>query len=437
MARNLVLLVWLLASLVVTVSAQETPDTCTPASGAPIRLGAVFPPETLFSASAADSYRGAAALVEAVNACGGVNGRPVELVYAPAGNRNQVIGAVEQLQDVPLIIGSGSPAISTALLEASRDGDFIYWEVNEPLDAGHEWSFSPRPNNSQLGATAATLLLSLLPDVPIRLALVYENETGAVHAAEGFAGTLEAARVPISIRHSYNGSLSNSYGLAVRMRESGINAVAVAGFQGDADSLWRAMRQADANVSAWIYIGGASYRRNSCQRLGNADGVISVSAEGQVSADYRRGTMGALYEQYATIFRERYGTRPGESADLSASGTYLLLQYILTKADNFDAESIRTALLSTTIPEPVGLLGEGISFRVQDSSFATNQPVTGIVTLRQNGQFCTLFPEALATCGGDMQPFPTWRERARLEAQSSCVDSPFSPPPRATVLPKF
>src|SRR5688500_16812640 len=100
---------------------------CMPSSGTPLRLGAVFPPDTLFDTSTGDAYRGVEAMVAAWNQCGG--GRPVELVYIPAADREEALQAVEQLRgEVPLIIGSGSSAVSDILIESSTNGDFILWE---------------------------------------------------------------------------------------------------------------------------------------------------------------------------------------------------------------------------------------------------------------------------------------------------------------------
>ncbi|MBC7811311.1 MAG: hypothetical protein H7175_09195, partial [Burkholderiales bacterium] len=40
----------------------------------------------------------------------------------------------------------------------------------------------------------------------------------------------------------------------------------------------------------------------------------------------------------------------------------------------------------------------------------------GAVVRQQQGSFfCSVWPEEIATCAADIQPFPTWRERALLE----------------------
>ena len=87
---------FLFALFCLTVSfahAQDNPTACVPAAGGPLRIGAVFPAQTVLTASAMTPYRGVVAMVAAVNACGGVGGRPVELVNVSANNRDSARAA--------------------------------------------------------------------------------------------------------------------------------------------------------------------------------------------------------------------------------------------------------------------------------------------------------------------------------------------------------
>ncbi|MDL1884211.1 amino acid ABC transporter substrate-binding protein [Anaerolineae bacterium CFX8] len=397
-------------------AAQDSPAECSPAADSPLRIGAVFPPESLFSVEAADPYRGAAAMIETLNACGGVNGRPVELVYRAAANHNQALAAVEALRDdVPLVIGSGSPVISDVLLEASRDGAFVYWEVTEPLDTPHEYAFSLRPSSAAFGRLAADFVNDFAAGLPegeqLRAAVIYENRPRASAAAGELIVSLNAD--PLFTRR-YNNTLTGTYDLAVQMRERGINTVILVGFEDDADGLWYDMREADANLRAWIHVGGEAYRRNTCDRLGNTDSLIAISAAGPASETYRYGALGVLYEQYLQVYRQRFEREPGERANQGASGVYLLLRYAAPVVD-FSADGFRAAILAAAAPAPAGLMGEEVLFAA-----GANTEAAVIVTQRQNGRFCTIYPAALATCSDSLLPFPTWRERALIEERTTC-----------------
>jgi hypothetical protein len=420
MTRYRLIIIMILFVFGSAVWAQADADDCQPATGAPISIGAVFPSESLFSQEANDPYRGMSAMIEAMNDCGGVDGRPIRLAFVPANNREQARAAVETLTgDVPLIIGSGSLAVSEVLLAASADGSFVYWEVSEMLDSRHEWSFSPLLGSHVLGTKVAdflnTQIAALLDEAAPQIALIHEDRPRVQSIAQGIT---EALNVPPMIEHSYENQLNDSYSLAVDMREYGINTVVVVAFDQDTDRLWYNMREADANVEAWIQVGGDNFRRDTCNRLGNTDGLISISLSGGGSSQYRLASIGAVYEQYTASYQEQFGRAPSENADLAASGMYLLLRYILpTVAGDFTPESVRSAILSAEVDAPAGLMGEGLSIQADSGE---NGYGVAVVQQRQHNQFCTIFPSAVATCADPLQSFPTWRERVTDAQYATC-----------------
>jgi ABC-type branched-subunit amino acid transport system substrate-binding protein len=376
----------------------------------------VFPPDTLFGTAAADSYRGVSAMVAAINNCGGVMGRSIELIFVSAGNYEEAVAAINRLSgDVAVIIGSGSAVVSDVLVNAAGEGTFFYWEVSEPLEKAHSYALSARPNNAQLGAQAVTFvqtdIQSLLEDSEsLRVALVYEDNPRAQAVAAGVLQTLDDAPL---IEHVIKDYRAADYQLAVKMREHRINAVIVAAFEHDSDRLWVQLRQADANPVAWVQVGGSQYRQNMCSRIGNTDGIISISAVGAVSEQYRQDTIGPHYAGYLTAYEAQFQRLPGERSDLAASGTYMLLREILPHVSgNFKPVAVQQA--ANTTSSATSLMSEGWSL---DPATSINQLAVAIVAQQQSHAFCTISPESVATCNLPLQPLPTWRERVRT---SSC-----------------
>jgi hypothetical protein len=420
MARYCFIMLMILFVISSAVWAQDDADDCQPATGDPISIGAVFPSQSLFTQAANDPYQGVAAMVDAVNACGGVNGRPVALVYVPASSRAEARAAVTTLTgSVPLVIGSGSLAVSEVLLDASTDGAFLYWEVSEMLDSRHEWAFSPLLGSFPFGTKVAEFINSqvvgvLEGNVP-RIALVYEDRPRSQSISRGINAALA---VPPLIDHRYQHQLTNGYRLAVDMREDSINTVIVVAFDQDTDRLWYDMREANANVEAWIQVGGDTFRRNTCNRLGNTDALISIGLSGSVNNQYRLDTIGAVYGQYSTLYQQQFGRVRSETADLAASSTYLVLNFVLPNVEgDFTPESVRSAILSAEVDAPAGLMGEGLSIQADSGE---NGNGVAVVQQRQHDQFCTIFPSAVATCATSLQSFPTWRERVTDPQYATC-----------------
>jgi ABC-type branched-subunit amino acid transport system substrate-binding protein len=406
MLRKLLLLTLTLCAALVFQQLDAQEDTaCTPAAGDPIQIGAVFPIGDLFSIDAGEPLRGVLAMVSAVNACGG--GRPIELTHIAADNRDEALNALASL-DFPLIIGGGSEAVSEALTEASTSGDFVYWEVSESLDTSvSEWAFSPRPTRAQLGSAAVAFVTTQIPELiagqPPRIAFIYEER-----AREIANGVLDA--IQPQIVRSYSNIFQNPYRLAVQIREQKIDVVMIATFEGDANYFWRALREADANIAAWVQIGGQL--EDTCDSYA----AISVDATGEVARAYRQSIGDEVYQQYLASYQRLFNEMPGERADLAASGFYLIAQHILSSREA-TPESIRSAILTSDLPVFTGFVGEGLKL---DAETRLNTAASTIIQQRQGEGFCTIAPDALATCANPLQSFPTWRERAVAESKGRC-----------------
>ena len=192
----------------------------------------------------------------------------------------------------------------------------------------------------------------------------------------------------------------------------------VGAFDDDADRLWFQLREADANIDAWIHVGGAGYRRNLCQRYGNFDGLTSISATGAVSPSFRNDITNDLYRAYRQSYVRTHNEDPSQRADLAASGVYMLVEHVLPGIDGeATPESIRQAIMELNLTQASGMMGEGLAF-ADNGSF--NEMAGVIAQQQQNGAFCSAWPDAIATCSDEILPFPTWRERALANENYVC-----------------
>ena len=390
---------------------QAQNEDCHPATGQAIEIGAVFPSDNLFATEAGAYLRGVQAMVAAINSCGGVNGKRIDLRHFPANNRESAEAAVRQLTE-PLVIGSGATIVRDVLNAASQTGDFVYWEVTEPLDYPGQQAFSPRPNSYQLGQLAAEFINtevidSVLGGDPLRLAVIDEDSSASSTITSGLVDSLTIH--PVISQHY---ALASGRDLAVKIREMGINVVVVNTFENQADRFWYQMRQADSNVKAWIQVGGDQYRRHMCPQFGNVDGLITISATGQVNSAFRQLVANPVYDRYQMMYEQMFGELPGERADLGASGTYLLLRHVLPQVTNFSVDEVNMAI---TVASGSGLMGEALHF-----DGGANQLALASIQQAQLGQFCSIMPGGVGTCNAPLQTFPTWRERAVAAETAMC-----------------
>jgi hypothetical protein len=409
----IIILVWLTFSV---ASAQDNP--CVPASGDPIHIGAIFPQRVLLSANSADSFQGAEAMRLAANACGGVNGRPVEWVLEAASDREDAAQAAQQLVEagLPLIVGSGMPAVSEGAREITEAAGVMYWETTETIDQMSEWTFSPRPNSRQLGMMAGDFAAEHFTgdDGELRVALVYDSSDRSRAIARGVRNVVESD--PII---DYNLSEGDVYTLAERIRDANIDALILSVPYIDGYTLWWMLRETDANVGAWIDVSSQGYRQWLCDEVVNVDGFISLDATGEISGAYRDG-LGEIARLYRRQYMRSFGSEPTETADLAASGVYLLLRHVLPNVENqYTSEAIRAAALSVNILE-VGLMGEGLAMQAD----GTNSAASAIFSQQQGSRFCSVAPDSIVTCFASPMSFPTWRERAVQDASRNFTCEP-------------
>jgi hypothetical protein len=387
-------------------------DECVAATGEPLIIGAVFPTQSLLTARGNVSYQGAETMRQAVNACGGVNGRPVEWQIVSAQDRYDSADAALSLADagLPLIVGSGSTAVSEGARDVAEANNIVYWEVSESIEQSSEWIFSPRPSNYQMGQQAAQFIEAQFPDA--RVALVYEDIPLAQTIASGVRDTLTN---PPLIDEAYD--IYNTYELASRMRDEDLSAIILISFDAEAYYLWYDAREADANLDAWLHIGSEGYWYNLCARAQNIEGFMSLSPFAAASEEYRDAAIGEIDTLYRELYEQSYDEDAPLEANLSASGVYLLLRYVLPNIEGeLTAENVRAAIQSLDIHDSIGLMGEGLAFEG-----GLNVASVAPVRQQQDGRFCSVYPSAIATCVRSVESFPTWRARAiEVDSMARC-----------------
>lgn len=396
-----------------TTSAYGQELSCDSDSDEPalLTVGLVFPSGTLITPNRIDYYEGAIGMIDTLNRCGDEGSVRVDWVHAFAEDYEQAVDVVHELvaeHDVKLIIGGGSSAVSTGLADAVRELDIILWETSEGQPTDGQNTFSPTSSDFQRGLTVGEFIRSTYGE-DAKVALIYNEREQASNVARGIRNQLDDQ---IAIEEHYEAYLSTRE-IAGDIRQQNIDVVVLVAFQVDADYLWRAMRQADANVRGWINVGDPGYRYGLCRRIGDTDGLITIHRFAVTNPEH------AIFHEFARYYQTEFGRYPGERAHLSASGVYMLMRYVLPLLESeATAEAIRQAIYQATADIGDGMMGEGLQIDAENGS---NTRASLVVQQNQSGLFCTVAPSALATCDS-VTMFPSWRDRAIIQDEQGCME---------------
>jgi len=409
--RQIIFIVMLCLLLVGVLQAQDV--TCIPlADDAPtMTVGLVFPAGIFITPNRVQYYEGAVAMLDAMNRCGGADGMRVDWVHRSAEDYDDAVDAMSKLvedYDIKLVIGGGSGAVSMGLSDAAGSLGIIFWETTEGTPVDGRFSFSVTSGDFKRGEITADFIRTTYGD-DAKVALIYNELDRPATIVDGIR---HALKDNIVIDDGHDETL-NARALALDIRRQGIDVVVLVAFQEQADKLWRAMRDEDANVEGWLNVGDPGYRYGLCPRIGETDGLITIHRFAMTNPD------NAIFSEFATYYQTEFGKFPSERAHLTASGVYMLLRYVLPQLEsNPTADAIRDAIYSINIEMGEGLMGEGLSI---NPATGNNQEASVVVQQNQGGAFCTISPSALATCDS-AQIFSTWRERAIIQDEQGCTE---------------
>jgi branched-chain amino acid transport system substrate-binding protein len=409
--RRLILFVILCLFIVGVAQAQDV--SCIPlADDAPtMTVGLVFPAGVFITPNRIEYHEGAVAMLNAMNRCWGAEGMRVDWVVEFAEDYDDAVDAMTTLitdYDIKLVIGGGSSAVSSGLSDTAGALGIIFWETTEGIAVDGQFSFSVTSGDYQRGEMVADFIRTTYGN-DAKVALIYNELDRPAMIADGIRRSLEGN---ILIDDGHDETI-HAHALALDIRRQEIDVVVLVTFQAEADRLWRAMRDEDANVDGWLNIGDPGYRYGLCRRIGETDGLITIHRFAMTNPD------NAIFNEFATVYQTEFGHFPTERAHLSASGVYMLLRYVLPQLDSLPSvDAIRDAIYSVTEDRGAGLMGEGLRFNPDTGN---NQNATVVVQQNQSGAFCTVSPSTLATCD-ETKTFSTWRERAIIQDEQGCTE---------------
>jgi branched-chain amino acid transport system substrate-binding protein len=263
----------LVLALAGCTSATQTPRPSAPAgpsqapapSGAPILIGAVFPLSGNAAGLAGQQLAGVRIALDAVNADGGVAGRPLELDLHDLQAAADAPGVMAQLKQegASVVVGAYSSDLSIAASQAASDAGLVYWEAGAVADQltgrGLPLVFRVGASGSNLGANSADFAAQELParlgrsgPGDVRLAIVAARDDYASSVAAAARATAQSAGMQIVADTTYDLYVPDWAGVMATLAAASPDVIILASHIPDGIAFRQQMLAAGLHVGALI-----------------------------------------------------------------------------------------------------------------------------------------------------------------------------------------
>ncbi|MBU6418491.1 MAG: ABC transporter substrate-binding protein [Proteobacteria bacterium] len=335
------------------------------------QFGAALPLSGAYALEGDETLRGIQLAVDAVNASGGIAGKPVSIAKAdmPAqASANSAVNWLISNQHANILLGSGTSAFSYPATAAAELAQTPFIELTAPADSimtrGFKYLLRTCPTTSMAGMLAASTIQTRF--AKRNLGLLFNNGATAGAIAGAVISALNAAKLPIVLAAGYPEDAVDLSEQVGRMMRAKVDVLLHAAGPDDTLALFQAMKGLNWRPTSLIGCGSGYGLRDTQIALGNAlDGTLVIGAP------FFPGPA----KQVADAYETRYGVPPRSAESCTAYvGAKLVFDTLNTIGG--DPGAVLTALRKLNLAKGALLNGFGAAF---DS---TGQNTASFVTLQ-------------------------------------------------------
>jgi branched-chain amino acid transport system substrate-binding protein len=382
-------------------SSSETPAAATFKIGV---ITSLTGPAAAFGQAHKNGY---AIALEELNAGGGINGKPIELLYYDDQSRpDQAVQGVNKLVDrdrVAVILGAYSSESTRAIVPAVTQKQVPLLiptaTADNVMETGSPWVFRICAGSSSYAA--ATLDFLKTTAVPKRMVIVYENTNFGQSQADAMETAAKAEGFEVAGREAYQASTPDYKALLQRVKAKDPSIVYFASYLLDASTLMRQSAQVGLNPQVYASAGtgfaAAEFPTADKGAGPYAEYTFSVS-QWLPTAKWKGST------EFDAAFFKLTGTHPAYHA-MQAHAALLTAAAAIEKAPDAAPASLRDAIKAINLPDtPFG----PIAF---DERGQNRHPV--LITQVLGGQYKIVSPPDAAETQAVI-PTPPWSARQGL-----------------------
>jgi branched-chain amino acid transport system substrate-binding protein len=299
----------------------------------PIRIGAVFPITSNAASLVGPELTGVQIAADLVNADGGVDGRPIELVTRDLRSRDEAEIVMADLagQGIQIVIGAYASDLSMAASEAADRHGLLYWEAGAVADRltgrGLPMVFRVGTTGGTLGANSSAFAASELAGrlgkqvSDLRVALAVADDEYARTVADAAESTATSLGMPVVTRASYDLYLPDWAGVMANLKAAQPDVVILASHIPDGIAFRQAMLASGLKVGALIGSTMAECDPDFAGELG--PDAIGVFASDRPTAGFQPSALGpeaaATYARFDAKWREASRGGNGDTTGLGAN----------------------------------------------------------------------------------------------------------------------
>ncbi len=335
------------AALLAPAARAATALTC--GAALPLSGGAALPGNEVL--------RGIQLAADAVNAAGGIAGRPVAVVFADMPAPADATGAVNGLitgSHAGVMFGSGDSALSFPASAAAELAQIPFIELTAPADGlltrGFKFLLRTGPS-SQMAADLAVQTLQAR-FAGRNLGLLYNSGVTASGFAGAVSAALAAAKLPVTLAVGYPEGVEDLHDEAGRLMRAKVDVLLHVAGPDDASGLALACAAQGWQPKTLIgYGAGYGYRQSAAAVPGGLSGAYVIAAP------FYPAAAAAVQAAYLA----RFGTAPRAADSLTAYAGAKLVFDTLSGVDG-DPAKLLAGLRAAALPHGALANGFGVQF---------------------------------------------------------------------------
>jgi len=388
---------------------------------ASIKVGAIFPLSGPQAPLAKQQYAGVQIARDLVNADGGVDGAPIELITRDLVSESDATARVVDLKahGARAILGAYSSGLSMPVSAATQAAGLLYWEAGAVADQltgrGYPLVFRVGAAGTNLGTMAshfaAEVLAPRLSRTPSQLKMVIVHNLDGYPSSVATAVSQQAGREGIQVVANvvYDAHAPDWTSVLDQVRAAQPNILVLASYIADGVDFRRAMLKSGLHVDAFIGSTMAQCVPDFGAMLGaDAIGVFAADRPPQgFNPAALTPTGKSTYDRFSAAYRREFGSDPTEESLAGFGAAWALFHYVMPHAHDLSAVAMAASARSLDLPAGTLANGAGMRFSSTAEAMGQNTRAASVIWQWQGVRHSvTVYPPVFATGSPGFIPLP-------------------------------